>query len=70
MSGSTVWVSSDIGRIAEGGIARSPAWDFAAGVAWLAGQLNAPVKLAERREPVAVVVLDANGREVRNVVCG
>lgn len=64
MSGSSVWHSADIRRIAEGGILLAPSWDFAEGVAWLAGQLNAPVKLPERRESVAVVVLDANGWEV------
>ena len=64
MSGSSVWHVGDIRRIAEGGVILAPSWDFAMGVAWLAGQLNAPVKLPERREPVAVVVLDANGREM------
>ena len=36
MSGSYVWLSADIRRIAEGGVILAPSWDFAAGVAWLA----------------------------------
>ena len=58
---SGVWLCGDIRRIAEGGIAVAPSGDFALGVAWLAGQLNAPVKLPERR--TVVVVVDGNGRE-------
>lgn len=61
MSGSYVWLSDDIRRIATGGVALAPSWDFAAGVAWLASQLNAPVKLPER---AAVVVTIDNGLEV------
>ena len=62
MSGSCVWLSDDIRRIAEGGIVISPSMEFAAGVAWLAGQLNAPVKLPDRA--AVVVTVEANGREV------
>ncbi len=60
---SSVWASSDIARIAAGGVAIAPSWDFAAGVAWLANQLNAPVRLPERRETAVTVLIDA-GREV------
>ena len=62
MAGSCVWLSDDIRRIAEGGIVISPSWEFAAGVAWLAAQFGADVKLPER--PAAVIVIDAAGREV------
>lgn len=66
---STVWKSDDIARLAAGGVAIAPSYAFAAGVAWLARQLNAPVRLPERDvawpEPAPVVVLiDAAGREV------
>lgn len=58
---STVWQSSDIARIAAGGVAIAPSLDFAAGVAWLAVQLNAPVRLPERSEPAPVVVVIDDG---------
>lgn len=65
MMASTVWQSSDIARIAAGGVAIAPSWEFAAGVAWLAGQLNAPVRLPERSEPApVVVVIEATAQEV------
>lgn len=55
--GSYVWLSSDIRRLAEGGVLLAPSWEFAAGVAWLAGQLNASVRLPERRETAEVTVM-------------
>jgi len=58
----SVWHKQDIARIAAGGVVLAPSWDFAAGVAWLAGQLNAPVKLPDRA--AVVVIDDAAGREV------
>lgn len=58
------WEIKDIGRIAETLAAVGPNPDFAAGVCALAHALNAPVRLPERRESVAVVMIDANGREV------
>lgn len=62
---SSVWQSSDIGRIAAGGVAIAPSYEFAAGVAWLAAQLNAPLRLPEREPAPVVVLIDAAGREVR-----
>ncbi len=59
----SVWHKQDIARIAAGGVALAPSWDFAAGVAWLAAQLGATVNLPER-PAAAVVVIDGNGREV------
>ena len=61
----SVWHKQDIARIAAGGVALAPSWDFAAGVAWLAAQLGAPVRLPDRPAAVAVVVIDGNGREVK-----
>ena len=58
----SVWHKQDIARIAAGGVALAPSWEFAAGVAWLAAQFGADVKLPER--PAAVIVIDAAGREV------
>ncbi|MFZ2358721.1 MAG: hypothetical protein WA040_05200 [Anaerolineae bacterium] len=58
----SVWHKQDIARIAAGGVVLAPSWEFAAGVAWLAAQFGADVKLPER--PAAVIVIDAAGREV------
>ena len=62
MSGSYVWLSNDIARIATGGVKLAPSWEFAAGVAWLAEQLNAPVRLPER--PLQIVTVDVTGKDV------
>jgi hypothetical protein len=58
-----VWHRDDIARIAAGGVILAPDASFALGVAWLAGQLNAPVQLPEPPAAV-VVVIDGNGSEV------
>lgn len=58
-----VWHKTDIARIAAGGVAIAPGRDFALGVAWLAAQLGAVVRVPERPAAV-VVVIDGNGREV------
>ena len=57
-----VWHRDDIARIAAGGVILAPDASFALGVAWLAGQLNAPVQLPEPPAAV-VVVMDAHGQE-------
>lgn len=60
----TVWKSDDIARIAAGGVAIAPSWQFAAGVVWLAEQLNAHVLLPVRSEPVQdVAVIDSDSQE-------
>ena len=66
MTGSTVWVAADIARIASGGVALAPSLDFAAGVAWLAAQLNAPVLLPARGEAwpeLTPLVVTIDGQE-------
>ena len=51
----SVWHKSDIGQIASTLVALAPTAGFAAGVLALANALGAPVRLLERREPLAVV---------------
>ena len=58
-----VWHRDDIARIAAGGVILAPDASFALGVAWLAGQLNAPVQLPEPPAAMPVVVIDG-GQEV------
>ena len=61
----SVWHKDDVRRIAAGGVVLAPSPDFALGVAWLAAQLGADVRLPERREVLpVVVVIDGNGAEV------
>lgn len=61
---SSVWQSGDIARIAAGGVAIAPSYDFAAGIVWLAAQLNAPVRLPAQPEQARTVVLVDHVREV------
>ena len=58
------WNITEIAQIAKTIAAVGPNADFAAGVYALAFALNAPVQLPERREPMPLIIVDANGQEV------
>lgn len=63
--GQSAWHKDDIAQIGATLIAIAPSWEFAAGVAALCDAIGAPVKLPKRSEPPVIVVVNADGREVR-----